>query len=201
MVDSNAADSTRERIVRAAKAEFAQHGIAGARVNRIAEAARTSKERVYSYFRSKEALYAFVVGQELAAMAEATRMDPADLPGYAGRLFDYYTDNPENFRLLSWGRLEAGTERRDPDGPIAHVLRGKVGQIRDAQAAGRLDPSWEPLDAIALVGQIAATWVSQPELAASGSADGFDVAARRAARGRAGRRLVPAPGRDEPEDR
>ncbi|MET7403936.1 helix-turn-helix domain-containing protein, partial [Dactylosporangium sp. NPDC005572] len=53
-------DSTGDRIIAAAVTEFAQHGIAGARVERIARAARTSKERVYAYFRSKEALYRFV---------------------------------------------------------------------------------------------------------------------------------------------
>ncbi|WP_373310185.1 helix-turn-helix domain-containing protein, partial [Streptomyces purpurascens] len=40
----------------AAMEEFAGHGIAGARVDRIAKLAKTSKERVYAYFRSKDAL-------------------------------------------------------------------------------------------------------------------------------------------------
>ncbi|WSS45606.1 TetR/AcrR family transcriptional regulator [Streptomyces sp. NBC_01187] len=63
-----------------AKAEFSQHGIAGARIDRIAKAARTSKERVYAYFSSKVALYRFVSAQELAAVAEPTRMDPTTCP-------------------------------------------------------------------------------------------------------------------------
>lgn len=96
----------RDRIVSAAKAEFSQHGIAGARIDRIAKAARTSKERVYVYFSSKVALYRFVSAQKLAAVTEATRMDPTDLPGYAGRLHDYFTDQPDRFRLMSRGQLE-----------------------------------------------------------------------------------------------
>ncbi|MET7322823.1 TetR family transcriptional regulator, partial [Streptomyces sp. NPDC005549] len=67
---------TRERILTAAMAEFARHGIAGARVDRIAKLARTSKERVYAYFRGKEALYAAVAAREYLVIAEATQMDP-----------------------------------------------------------------------------------------------------------------------------
>ncbi|WP_411572810.1 hypothetical protein [Streptomyces acidiscabies] len=35
-------------------------------------------------------------------------MDPTDLPGYAGRLHDCFTDHPDCFRLMSWGQLESG---------------------------------------------------------------------------------------------
>jgi AcrR family transcriptional regulator len=90
----------------AATAEFARYGIAGARIERIAKAARTSKERVYAYFRSKEALCRHVAGRELAAVADATQMDPADLRGYAGRVHDYFTRHPERQRLMLWGQLE-----------------------------------------------------------------------------------------------
>lgn len=74
MTDATAApaNSTRERIVAAAMTEFSRYGIAGARVDRIAKEARTSKERVYAHFRGKEALYAFVTGREPAAVADAT---------------------------------------------------------------------------------------------------------------------------------
>ncbi|MFD9432023.1 TetR family transcriptional regulator [Streptomyces sp. NPDC060002] len=90
----------------AAKAEFSLRGIARARMDRIARGAGTSKERVYAYFSSKVALYRLVSAQELAAVAEATGTDPTDLPGYAGRGHDYFTDHPERFRLMSWGQLE-----------------------------------------------------------------------------------------------
>ncbi|MFF4733954.1 TetR family transcriptional regulator [Streptomyces mirabilis] len=60
MSPSTRADSVRDRIVSAAKAEFSQYGIAGARMDRIARGAGTSKERVYAYFSSKVALYRFV---------------------------------------------------------------------------------------------------------------------------------------------
>jgi Tetracyclin repressor-like, C-terminal domain len=33
-------------------------------------------------------------------------MDPTDLPGYAGRVHDYFTRHPERQRLMLWGQLE-----------------------------------------------------------------------------------------------
>ena len=51
------AQATRRRIVAAATVEFAEHGIAGARVDRIARAAATNKAQLYSYFGNKDALF------------------------------------------------------------------------------------------------------------------------------------------------
>lgn len=46
-----------ERILEAAAAEFAAHGYAGARVDRIARRARVNKAMLYYHFGSKRALY------------------------------------------------------------------------------------------------------------------------------------------------
>ncbi|MFF8772196.1 TetR family transcriptional regulator [Kitasatospora sp. NPDC015120] len=188
------ADSTRDRIVTAATTEFARHGIAGARIDRIAKAARTSKERVYAYFRSKEDLYRFVSAQELAAVAEATRMDPTDLPGYAGRLHDYFAAHPERHRLMAWGRLELdpGSTPADDD-PIRRTVAHKTRQLRRAQEAGHLDPAWDPLDVLVFVNQIATSWADQPGLTATTSPEQAQhLAARRAAIVNAVQRLFPA---------
>lgn len=159
-------ESTRGRIVEAATAEFADHGIAGARIDRIARAAKTSKERVYAHFRSKDELYRFIAARELDAVAAATALDPADLPGYAGRLHDYYTANPASRRLMRWGALEAAG---DPARDLA-VAGEKAAVLRQAQRDGLLDSSWDPLDVLVLVNQLAAAWVDQPGLPPSGSA-------------------------------
>ena len=191
MTPSTSADSTRDRIVAAARAEFSRYGIAGARIERIAKAAQTSKERLYAYFRSKEALYRFVAEQELAAVAEATRLDPTDLPEYAGRIHDYFMSHPDHFRLMSWGRLEfAGAA----DDVTRAAVRRKTGQIREAQAAGHLDPTWDPIDVLAFVNQIAMSWAGQLDLvdAAGDHVRDPSPAARRAAVVAAVQRLFPA---------
>ncbi|MBV1940567.1 TetR family transcriptional regulator [Streptomyces sp. BV286] len=176
-------DTTRERILAAAMEEFAGHGIAGARVDRIAKLAKTSKERVYAYFRSKDALYAAVAAREYVVIAEATQMDPSDLPGYAGRLFDYFVARPDHHRLITWGRLELQGTTAGADDPDQAVITRKIDQLRQVQQAGQLDPAWDPADVLALVNQIAMTWASQPELSKAAAAHAADptTAARRAA--------------------
>ncbi|MDJ0362242.1 TetR family transcriptional regulator [Rhodococcus sp. H29-C3] len=184
-------DSTRDRIVEAATAEFARHGIAGARVDRIAKAAKTSKERVYAYFRSKDELYRFVAAQQLDAVAEATQLDPADLPGYAGRVHDYFVAHPDNRRIMRWGELEfvgTGAAARD-------IARRKIAKIRCAQQGGLLDPSWDPVDILVFVSQLASAWADQPVLPSTeGSTRDQFLAARRAAIVAAVDRLFPAAG-------
>lgn len=189
MPDTPRTDSTRDRIVDAATAEFAQHGIAGARIDRIAKSARTSKERVYAYFRSKEELYGFVAARELDAVGEATQLDPADLPGYAGRVHDYFVAHPDNRRIMRWGELEfVGTDDAARD-----TARRKTAKLRLAQQEGLLDPSWDPLDVLVFVNQLASAWADQPGLPPAGSdAREKFLADRRAAIVTAVARLFPA---------
>ncbi|MEV6034854.1 TetR family transcriptional regulator [Nonomuraea sp. NPDC052116] len=190
-------DSTHDRIIAAARAEFAQHGIAGARVDRIAKAASTSKERVYAYFRSKEGLYEHVASAELVAAADAAHLDPADLPSYAGQLFDYFTANPDRHRFILWGRLERAAAPSEVPaaytGAVLRTLPTKIEKIRAAQADGDLDPAWDPIDILALVVQIAMTWIDQTELGAVAPRTAADPspAARRAAVIRAVATLFP----------
>lgn len=178
-----AGDTTRERILTAAMEEFARHGIAGARVDRIAKLARTSKERVYAYFRGKDALYADVAAREHVVIAEATQIDPSDLPGYAGRLFDYFVARPDHHRLITWGRLELLDTTAAADDHAQALLARKIDLLRKAQQAGQLDLAWDPADVLALVNQIATTWAAQPELSEAVAAHAVDptTAARRAA--------------------
>jgi AcrR family transcriptional regulator len=59
-------EGTRRSILEAAVDEFSAHGLAGGRVDAIAERTRTTKRMIYYYFRSKEELYA-------AALVESYR--------------------------------------------------------------------------------------------------------------------------------
>src|ERR1700744_938986 len=47
-------EATRTRILEAAIEEFSAHGLAGARIDRVAEAAAANKRSIYVYFKSKE---------------------------------------------------------------------------------------------------------------------------------------------------
>ncbi|MBE8471168.1 TetR family transcriptional regulator [Streptomyces justiciae] len=194
MTSSTTPDSTRDRIVTAARAEFARYGIAGARITRIAKAAKTSTERLYAYFRSKEELYGFIAEREMCAVSEATRLDPTNLPEYAGRVHDYFIRHPDRYRIMSWGRLELAGDTADT--VTGEAIRRKAEQIRKAQEAGQLDPSWEPIDILVFLNQIAMAWAGQLDLvdAAADQTHDRSLAARRAAVVRAVERLFPATG-------
>src|SRR6056297_1247055 len=56
-------ERTRARILMAARTEFSQKGLGGARVNAIAEMAGVNKQLIYYYFEDKEKLYTEVLEQ------------------------------------------------------------------------------------------------------------------------------------------
>ena len=75
------AEATRARILDAARAEFATHGLAGARVDEIAARAGANKRMIYAYFGNKEDLWVAVLEAAYAHKREeerALRVD--DLP-------------------------------------------------------------------------------------------------------------------------
>ena len=89
------AQATQQRLIAAATAEFAAHGLAGARVDRIAAAAAANKAQIYHYFGSKDQLFDAIFRKLVVDTTRAVPMDPLDLPGYAGRLFDSYEHQPD----------------------------------------------------------------------------------------------------------
>ncbi|MDT3398059.1 TetR family transcriptional regulator [Streptomyces sp. B1866] len=106
------ATDTKQRLLVAATEEFAAHGIAGARVDRIAELAGVNKERIYGYFGNKQKLFDQVVVHALDELAEAVPLQPGDDPAeYVGRVFDFHRAHPTLVRLFLW---EALHYRDDP---------------------------------------------------------------------------------------
>ena len=59
-------ERTRQEILAAAREEFAQHGLSGARVEAIAARTSTVKRMIYYYFGSKEGLYLAVLEEAYA---------------------------------------------------------------------------------------------------------------------------------------
>lgn len=65
-------DQTREKILHAAIGEFSEHGLAGARISAIAQAAGVNKALLYYYFADKEALYTAALENVAAKVVEKT---------------------------------------------------------------------------------------------------------------------------------
>ncbi len=88
------ADETKTRILDAALGEFSTHGVAGARVDRISATAGCNKNLLYVYFGSKENLFTAVLEQHLVRVYADIPFTPDDLPGFAGRVFDFAMTRP-----------------------------------------------------------------------------------------------------------
>ena len=154
------AQATRRRLIAAATEEFAEHGIAGARVDRIAAAARSNKAQIYHYYGSKDDLFDAVFNEVVVDTVRETPLDPDDLPGYAAGLFDGYERRPEIMRLATWYRLERAEGRPPLEVRIA-ANRDKVAKIADAQKDGRLPATFPPADLLAVVVALAGLWSSR----------------------------------------
>ncbi|WP_330233335.1 TetR family transcriptional regulator [Nocardia sp. NBC_00508] len=137
-------DATRQALLRAARDEFAQYGLAGARVDRIAEAAGVNKERIYGLFGSKDKLFDVILIETLREFITVVEPLADTEPGvYVGKLFDYHRNNPQLLRLMLWEALHRGADAHDIDGWRAqhYVRKSDRAQEQfdvDSTDAGRL---------------------------------------------------------------
>ncbi|WP_037570406.1 TetR/AcrR family transcriptional regulator [Phaeacidiphilus oryzae] len=185
-----AGHATRSRLLAAARREFAEHGPAGARINRIAAEAHASKDRLYAYFPSKEELFGEVIRQWLLELEAAAQPSPDDMPGYVGRLFDHFVEHPRDGRLAAWAQLEAEQHLLGPD---FDILGSAVEAVREGQRGGTVDRAWAPRDLVLLLigiarGMSVPGWSHPP----SGAGRQPTVDRRRAAAVEAARRLITA---------
>jgi AcrR family transcriptional regulator len=153
------AEATRQRLLEAAREEFAAYGIAGSRVDRVADAARSNKAQIYHYFGSKDGLFDAVFDAMCRDTLDAVPIDPANLPDYAGRLFDSYAKRPWVQRIATWYRLE-----RSGSGNLMPVVlasnKAKVQAIADAQGKGILPTRFPASVLLGLVIHLSGFWTS-----------------------------------------
>jgi AcrR family transcriptional regulator len=103
----NSAEETRNNILDIAMLEFADKGLAGARIDEIAEKTASSKRMIYYYFGGKDELYRAVLERAYAAIrtreaAENFEALPAAdaLKAQVEHTFDYHAANPGFVRLV-----------------------------------------------------------------------------------------------------
>jgi AcrR family transcriptional regulator len=155
------AERTRQEILTAAREEFAEHGLSGARVDAIAARTNTAKRMIYYYFGSKEALYLAVLE---AAYGDIRRSESAlNLDQYspveailrlAEFTFDYDEAHPDFIRLVStentlFGRniAQSATIRQLNRGVIATLER----VLDRGKRQGVFDLAVDPLDVHLLI--------------------------------------------------
>ena len=140
-------EATKAKLLAAARREFADKGIAGARVDAIAERAGVNKQLIYYYFGTKEELFREILRQRLANPVPMPTGPEA--PAERGRRLaslaaDHLVD-PDYVRLLMWEALEAGTTGHVQAEDERHQhYQEMIERIRRDQAAGVVPDDLEP---------------------------------------------------------
>jgi AcrR family transcriptional regulator len=153
--------ATKELLLSAATAEFADYGLRGARIDRIAERAGANKRLLYVYFGDKDQLFEAVLQRQIGRLAQGTPLVDGDLVAYAGARFDFMLAHPETARLAAWRRFEHDDHDSETE---VEGYRAKVATVAAAQHEGRLDDSL-----LAIVLRITESWLDAPAALAAAS--------------------------------
>ncbi len=114
-VRTNDPERTKANIVEVATHEFSEKGLAGGRIDAIADATRTSKRMIYYYFGSKEGLYIAVLEEayrrirHIETELHLDDLRPEDaLRKLVGFTVDYQWANPDFVRLVQTENIHRG---------------------------------------------------------------------------------------------
>ncbi|CAN7225572.1 TetR family transcriptional regulator [Polaromonas sp. LjRoot131] len=132
---SRDADRSQQTILLAARDEFALYGLAGARVDRIAERADINKRLIYYYFKSKDDLFLAVLENTYADIRAAEQklhldeMDPVEaIRELVSFTWHYYLEHPEFISLLNSenqhnaAHLKKSSRIQEMNSPLVQML-------------------------------------------------------------------------------
>lgn len=141
-------ERTKATILAAAQREFSTHGLAGARVDRIAKSARVNNHALYYHFGNKSALFRAVL--ENGYDAFRARQAPRDLKNSPPReamaeivsdVFEFIRDTPEHMALVLDVNRNRGAHltadvRKRVRAAASPLLRDIGGVLRQGQSIG-----------------------------------------------------------------
>ena len=112
---TNDPERTQANILEVAEAEFGEKGLAGARIDEIAAATKTSKRMIYYYFGSKEGLYLAVLEEAYRRVRETEGelhledLDPEQaLRRLVAFTFDHHLNHESYIRLVMSENINRG---------------------------------------------------------------------------------------------
>lgn len=163
-------DRTVQTLLAAATLEFAEKGIAGARVDAIAERAGVNKRMLYHYFGDKGGLYLAVLEAAYAAIRaeeRALHLDAEDpevaLVTLTTFTFDYYLEHPEFLGLLAAENLVKAANLKGSaaipliqstfEPTLAAILKSGV-------AKGRFRPGLDPIHVYITIASLGAFYLT-----------------------------------------
>ena len=143
---TNDPERTMADIIEVATHEFSEKGLAGARIDVIAEAMRTSKRMIYYYFGSKEGLYIRVLEEALEQKAIDGQENPlsvivankfAEVQKYLALTNHQYNPQSIIFSKKVWDTLSPAEQKILQDAALEAAKYQR--QVNRDAAAGQLD--------------------------------------------------------------
>jgi AcrR family transcriptional regulator len=132
------AERTRQALLDAARVEFAAKGLAGARVNDIADRAGVNKQLISYYFGGKQGLYD-AIAEEWLAFERGIQSTDIDLGELVCRYLDVTRTRPDMQRLFLRENLDGDASEAEyaPDSD-------DLVEMRRRQTIGEISPELDP---------------------------------------------------------
>ncbi|MFT4171175.1 MAG: TetR/AcrR family transcriptional regulator [Rhodocyclaceae bacterium] len=160
----NDPEGTMRDIIAVATQEFSQKGLAGARIDEIAELTRASKRMIYYYFGSKENLYVAVLEEayrRIRSIEGGLHLEDLPPEEALGKLvsftFDYQLANPDFIRLVMTENINNGQFLAQSK-MIQQLNVPAITAVHDVYergvAAGAFRPNIDPVDLHLLISSL-----------------------------------------------
>jgi AcrR family transcriptional regulator len=164
------AEATKRRILQAARSEFARFGLGGARIERIAKAARTNKRMLYYYFGNKEGLFLAALEatyDDIRAAERRLHMEALEPLEAIERLvrftWDYFVAHPEFMMMLNSENLHKARHLKKSkqihamNSPLIAMI-GKI--LNRGEKEGSVRPGVDPLQLYISIAALAYFYLS-----------------------------------------
>ena len=141
------AEATKKRILLSAKKAFAKKGLAGARVDDIAENASANKRMIYHYFGNKEALFLKTLEDaylDIRLAEQKLELDEMPAKDALDKLvcftWNYYIENPEFINLVNSENLHRAKHLKQSKiiNEISQKFISMVGKLLERGVAERV---------------------------------------------------------------
>src|ERR1700719_882109 len=157
---------SRASILKAAVAEFAEHGIAGARTDTIARAAHVNKALLYYYFKDKDSLYEAVLDHvfgglrdHVLPLLEGNSSPRQKMLDYVGAYFDYIAANPQFPRVVQAEWMRSGAKSAPMQRVAKEYFRPIFRKVSEILRLGTESGDFRPVNPMDFLPSVAAVIV------------------------------------------
>jgi len=157
---------SRASILKAAVAEFAEHGIAGARTDAIARAAHVNKALLYYYFKDKDSLYEAVLDHvfgglrdHVLPLLEGNSSPRKKMLDYVGAYFDYIAANPRFPRVVQAEWMRSGAKSAPMQRVAKEYFRPIFRKVSEILRLGTASGEFRPVNPMDFLPSVAAVIV------------------------------------------